>query len=95
MLVDGARDGMLPYGEVRVGHAELSFGFESLPDVSPSQRALYEHAVAAAGVRSENVLVIRVTEAGVELDTVDFDDTGWPVRTLRVGSEPVSPRIGR
>jgi hypothetical protein len=95
MIADGLRHGMLPYGEVRSGRAELAIGFESLPDVSPSQRALYEQAVAAARVRSENVLVIRVTEAVVEVDTIDFDDDRWPVRTLRVGTEPVSLRSGR
>ena len=83
---DGACHSMLLYGEVRVGHAELAFGFESLPDVSPSHRALYEQAVAAAGVDSENVLVIRITEAGIELDVLDFDDARWPVRTRRVGT---------
>ena len=84
MRVDGVCDGMLPYGEVRVGHAELAFGFESLPDVSPCQRVLYEQAVAAVGARPENVLVIRVSEAGIEVDTLDFDDDRWPVRTRRV-----------
>ncbi len=83
-LADGARHSTLLYGEVRVGHAELAFGFESLPDASPSHRALYEQAVAAAGVGSEDVLVVRVTEAGIEVDVLDFDDARWPVRTLRV-----------
>ena len=84
MRTDCVRHRTLPYGEVRVGNAELAFGFESLPYVSPSQRTLYEQAVTAADVRSENVLVIRVTEAGIEVDTLDFDDDRWPVRTLRV-----------
>lgn len=70
-----------------MGPAELAVGFESLPNLSASQRALYEQAVAAAGVCSEDVLVIRVTESGIEVDTLDVDDARWPVRTLRVGTE--------
>jgi hypothetical protein len=77
----------LPYGEVRVGPGELVIGVESLPHVSPIQRCLYEQAVAAAGVDPDDVLVVRVTETGIEVDALDPDDERWPVRTRRVAPD--------
>jgi hypothetical protein len=74
----------LPYGEVRVGPAGIAIGFESVTDLSPVQRTLYAQAVAAAGVDPEDVLVVRIGEAGIEVDAIDRDDVCWPVRTLRV-----------
>jgi hypothetical protein len=74
----------LPYGEVRIGPGGIAIGFESVTDLSPVQRTLYEQAVAATGVDPEDVLVVRIGEAGIEVDAIDRDDVCWPVRTLRV-----------
>jgi hypothetical protein len=74
----------LPYGHVRVRSGEIAIGVESLPRVSRFQRSLYELAVVAAGVQPDNVLVVRVTEARIEVDAIDVDDARWPVRTQRV-----------
>jgi hypothetical protein len=81
---DRARRSPLPYGEVRVGPREIAIGIESLPHVTASQRTLFERAVAAAGADPADVLVVRVTEAGMEVDAIDPDDADWPVRTLRL-----------
>ena len=74
----------LPYGEVRIGPAGIAIGFESVTDLSPARRTLYGQAVAAAGVDPEDVLVVRIGEAGIEVDAIDRDDVCWPVRTVRV-----------
>ena len=57
--------------------------------------ALYEQAVAAAGVDPADVLVVRVTEAGIEVDALHPDDASWPVRTLRVTADVLRQRLGR
>ena len=90
---DGARHQTLAYGEVRVGPGEVAIGVESLPHVSPIQRALYEHCVAAAGVDPDDVLVVRVTEASIEVDALDPDDAQWPVRTHRVAPTDLCHRV--
>src|SRR5689334_3362896 len=69
---------MLRFGEVRRGRGETAIGCESLPDVGPSHRDLYQRAVAGAGVELDVVLVVRATEAAVEVDVIDFDDVRWP-----------------
>jgi hypothetical protein len=81
---DGARSPALPYGEVRVGPGELAIGVESLRQIPRVQRGLYEQAVAAAGVDPDNVLVVRIAEASIEVDVLDPDDARWPVRTQRI-----------
>jgi hypothetical protein len=91
----GALHTALAFGEVRVGRGEIAVGAESLPDLIPTQRGLYEQAVAAAGVEPENVLVVRVTEAGIEVDAVDTDDACWPVRTRRVAADDLRQLVGR
>ena len=92
---DGVRDTALPYGEVRVRPGEIAIGVESLPRVSPVQRGLYEQAVAAAGVDPDNVLVVYITEASIEVDALDPDDARWPVRTQRVAAAELRQRIGQ
>ena len=84
----------LPYGEVRVGPGEIAVGVESLPHVTPVQRALYEQAIAAAGVDPDNVLVVCITEASIEVDALDPDDAQWPVRTQRVAPANLPQRAG-
>lgn len=80
---------------MRVGPGEIAIGVESLPHVSPIQRGLYEQAVAAAGVDPNNVLVVRITEASVEVDALDPDDERWPVRTQRVTPADLRQRVGQ
>ena len=63
---------------------ELAIGFESLLHVSASVRAVVAWAVTAAGVDPDDVLVVRVTEAGVEVDAIDDRDLNWPARTVTV-----------
>jgi hypothetical protein len=55
-----------------------------LPYIAAGQRTLFELAVAAAGADLTDVLVVRVTEAGIEVDAIDPDDADWPVRTLHL-----------
>ena len=76
--------GILIYGEERVGVGTFAMGCESLPRMTVTQRALYDRAVAASGANYHDVLGVRVSETAIEVDAVDFDDAGWPVRTLRV-----------
>ncbi|MET1019215.1 MAG: hypothetical protein ABWX62_04450 [Microterricola sp.] len=89
--------GMLPYGEVHVLPGEIIIthrlrrhrrpdarGVESLPHLIPAQRSLCEQAVEASGVEPESVLVVRITEVGIEVDAIDTDDARWPVRTKRL-----------
>ena len=83
---------MLAFGEVRVGPGELAFGCESLTDVSPARRTLYERAVALAGLDPGDVLVVSVSAAGVEVHFIDFDDAGWPLRTWHVAPEHCAGR---
>ena len=47
---------------------------------------MFEQAVTAAGVDPDNVLVVRVTEAGAEVDAIDERDRNWPVRTVTVSA---------
>jgi len=65
----------------------MTVGLESLPNLSGAQRELYEQAVAASGVDPAGVLVVCLTEAGIEVDVVDYDDVRLPVRTQRVAVE--------
>ena len=44
------------------------------------------------GVDPDNVLVVRVTEAGIEGDALDFDYSGWPVKDAAPGSQGLSQR---
>jgi hypothetical protein len=74
----------LAYGEVRVGTREIVMGYESLPDLRPAWRRLFLQAAAVAGVHPDHALVVHIDHAGVAVDTIDFDDPGWPVRTRRV-----------
>ena len=76
----------LAYAEVRVEPGEIAIGFESLPDVCEAHHDLYEQSVVAAGVDPENVLVVRITEAVIEVDTLYPDDPSWPVRTSHVST---------
>ena len=78
--------GVLAYGEVRVGGGEIAIGFESLPEVGIAWRVLLAQAVAAARVQLDNVLVVRISEARVEVDVLDEHDLAWPVRTVRVSA---------
>ena len=77
---------MLAYGEVRVEGGEIAIGVESLPGAGIGWRALVARAVAAARVELDNVLVVRISEARVELDVLDEQDVAWPVRTVRVSA---------
>lgn len=90
----GAFRAVLPYGEVRVGPDQLVVGFESLAHVSPVQRQLYEQAVAAVGVDPDDVLVVRVNEASIEVDAIDADHECWPVRTLHLAAGAARRHIG-
>ncbi len=92
---EGLRHMALPYGLVRVGSGEVAIGVESLPHVSRCQRDLYEQAVAAAGVQPDNVLVVRITEASVEVDAIDVEDARWPVRTQRLAPADLRRLLGR
>jgi hypothetical protein len=85
----------LPHGQVRVGSGEIAIGVESLPPVSPVQRGLYEQAVDSAGVDPDNVVVVRITEAGIEVDAIDADDPRWPVRTRLLGPAELRERVRR
>jgi hypothetical protein len=80
---------------VRVGPGEIAIGVESLPHVSPVHRGLYEQSVAAAGVDPDNVLVVYITEASIEVDALDLDDPRWPVRTQRVRPAELRQRVGQ
>ena len=83
-LRNGVHPRLLPFGEVKVGHEEVAIGCESLPHVSPCRRGLYQRAAAAAGIDPEVVLVVCITEAGIEVDAIDFDDVRLLVRTMHV-----------
>jgi hypothetical protein len=83
--------GVLAYGEVRLGGGEIAIGFESLPEVGIAWRVLVAQAVAAARVRLDNVLVVRISEARVEVDVLDEHDLAWPVRTVRVSAGRMRP----
>ncbi len=82
----------LAYGEVRVGAAEMAIGYESLLDVAPARRRLFEQAVAAADVDPESVLAVRITACGIEVDALDFDDACWPERTRFLTAAELSAR---
>ena len=77
---------VLGYGEVRVGGGEVAVGIESLRGVGIGWRVLVAQAVAAAGVELDNVLVVRISEARVEVDVLDEHDVAWPVKTVRVSA---------
>lgn len=85
----------LAYGEVRVEPGGIAIGVESLPDVCEAHSDLYEQSVVAAGVDPENVLVVRITEAVIEVDALDPDDPSWPVRTLRVSTAELHQRVSQ
>jgi hypothetical protein len=59
-------------------------GAEALSYAAVAHRELYERAIAETGVDRNDVLVVRITESGTEVDTVDYDVNSWPVRTRRV-----------
>ncbi len=71
---------------------ELAIGFESVLHVSASLRAVFERAVTAAGVDPDDVLVVRVTEAGAEVDAIDDRDRNWPARTVLVSAAAMQHR---
>ena len=75
---------VLAYGEVRVGPRFLAIGVESVFRSSADVRTLYERAVDAVGVDPDDVLVVRITEEAIEVDAIESNDLGWPVRTWRV-----------
>ena len=77
---------VLPYGVVRVRGGEIAIGMESLPEIGNGWRFLVAQAVAAARVELDNVLVVRISEAHVEVDVLDEHDLAWPVRTVRVSA---------
>ena len=85
--VQARRATPLPYGEVRVDDGEVAIGCESALYVSTSLRELFDRAVAATEVDPENVLVVRVTEALIEVDAIDVRDISWPTRTVSVTAE--------
>jgi hypothetical protein len=93
--VDAVEANPLPYGQVRVEAGEIAIGFESVVHVSASVRELFERAVATAGVDPENVLVVRVSEARVEVDVIDDRDISWPARTVRVAAAAARHRAAR
>jgi hypothetical protein len=92
---DGVPSTALLYGEVRVGPGTIAIGVESLPHVSPVQRGLFERAVAAARVDPDDVLVVRITEASIEVDALDPADPQWPVRTRRVAPGDLRQAVGQ
>jgi hypothetical protein len=71
---------------------QIAMGFESVLHVSASHRDLFERAVAAARVDPDNVLVVRVTEAHIEVDFIDLDDVEWPARIARLAADAMRHR---
>jgi hypothetical protein len=57
-------------------------GIESLAHVGPCRRLLFEQAVAACQVNPDSVLQVRLSEASVEVQVVDFDDPRLPIRIV-------------
>ena len=68
-----SREG-LAYGEVRVGPDGLEIGIESVPHVDGELRIVFEQAVAACRAEPCAVLLVRLSEAAIDVDVVDFDD---------------------
>ena len=75
---------VLAYGEVRIGPDALEIGVESVPQVDGELRIVFEQAVAASRADPAAVLLVRLSEAAVEVDVVDFDDPRWPIRTIHL-----------
>ena len=56
------------------------------------RRELYERALDQLGCDPADVMAVRVSESGVEVDVIDFEHPEWPVRTLRRGRVDRSSR---
>ena len=74
----------LAYGEVRVGPDGLEIGIESVPHVDGELSIVFEQAVTTCRADPCAVLLVRLSEAAVEVDVVDFDAPGWPIRTIHL-----------
>ncbi len=56
--------------------------FDRIDDLDRGHRELSERAIAASGHDEHDVYEVRVSECGVEIDVVDFEAPGWPLRTI-------------
>jgi hypothetical protein len=68
----------------RGGSGTLTFTLADRASLSPSHETLCRVIVEASGFDSHDVFEVRVSEAVVELDVVDFLDPNWPVHTVTV-----------
>ena len=66
------------------GRGVLVIPSDAVGRLSASRRAMYRRMVAASGCDEHDVFELRVSERGVEVDVVDFDDIDWPIRTLMI-----------
>jgi hypothetical protein len=58
-------------------------------DGGADRRQLFERIVGACGLDPDDVVEVRISEGGVEIDLVEFDLPDWPLRTVacwRVGA---------
>jgi hypothetical protein len=71
-------------------------------DGGADRRQLFERIVGACGLDPHDVVEVRISEGGVEIDLVEFDSPDWPLRTVgccRVGDagalecRPLSRRL--
>jgi hypothetical protein len=71
-------------GEPFAGSGTVTIVDDGVAGLTRCHAALYRVVVEAAGIDEDDVFEVRVSEAGCELDVVDFADPDWPIRTVTV-----------
>jgi len=56
-----------------------------------SHRQMYYRIIQELGYDPDDVYELRVTEASIEVDFVDFDHPDWPLLTRRHAAPPSQP----
>jgi hypothetical protein len=60
----------------------LALSSDSCWALGPDQRSLYERSVVLCGADPADVVEVRIGQALIEVDVVDFNDPRWPTMTL-------------